>query len=109
MESVDQIRSEEMRNWLDLPQDVMLLIFMKLGPVEVLVRAQSVCSSWRKLSKEPQLWRLIDFRDHWDLAPYEVDFEEVVRHAVDRSCGQLIEFSIEHVCTDEFLKYITDR
>ncbi|XP_043699012.1 F-box protein SKIP19-like [Telopea speciosissima] len=109
MDSVDQIRSEEVRNWLELPQDVLSLIFMKLGPVEVLVRAQSVCSSWRKVSKEPQLWRLIYFRDPWDFAESEVDFEKVARHAVDRSCGQLIEFSVGHFGTDEVLKYITDR
>ncbi|KAF9608134.1 hypothetical protein IFM89_007520 [Coptis chinensis] len=31
---------EEVRNWLDLPQDVMIMIFMKLGVVEILVNAQ---------------------------------------------------------------------
>ncbi|KAJ4980345.1 hypothetical protein NE237_031182 [Protea cynaroides] len=109
MESVDQIPSEEVRNWLELPEDVLSLIFMKLGPVEVLFRAQSVCSLWRKLSQESQLWRSIDMRDLPDVMESGVDFEEVARHAVDRSCGQLIEFSVGHVGTDEVLKYITDR
>ncbi|OVA00182.1 Leucine-rich repeat [Macleaya cordata] len=33
---------------------------------------------------------------------------EMAREAVDRSCGQLVEFSVEHFTTDELLEYIAD-
>ncbi|MCL7035798.1 hypothetical protein MKW94_020500 [Papaver nudicaule] len=39
--------SEEVRNWLQLPHDVLSLIFLKLGVIDILFRAQSVCSLWR--------------------------------------------------------------
>ncbi|OUZ99396.1 F-box domain [Macleaya cordata] len=102
--------SEEVRNWLELPPDVMSLIFLKLGAIDILFRAQSVCSAWRKLSKEPQLYRLVDMRNRWDLFDGdEYDMEKMAREAVDRSCGQLVEFSVEHFGTDELLQYIADK
>ncbi|KAL5730882.1 hypothetical protein ACHQM5_003667 [Ranunculus cassubicifolius] len=52
-------------NWLDLPPDVMLHIFLKLGVIEILLNAQSLCSSWRKLAREPQLYRRFDLSDPW--------------------------------------------
>ncbi|KAI3872523.1 hypothetical protein MKW92_044398 [Papaver armeniacum] len=44
---------EQVRNWIELPHDVLSHIFLKLGAMGVLFNAQSVCSVWRKVSKEP--------------------------------------------------------
>ncbi|OVA13239.1 F-box domain [Macleaya cordata] len=102
--------TEEVRNWLELPPDVMCLIFEKLGAIEILYSAQSVCSTWRKLSKEPQLWRSVDMRKRRDsLFGDEYIMEKMARESVDRSCGQLVEFSVEHFGTDELLQYMADR
>ncbi|OVA00181.1 F-box domain [Macleaya cordata] len=103
--------SEEVRrNWLELPPDVMSLIFLKLGAIDILYRAQSVCSAWRKLSKEPQLWSSVDMRKHRDsFFGNEPIMGKMAREAVDRSCGQLVEFSVEEFATDGLLQYITDR
>ena len=39
--------------------------------------------------------------------PYNL--EKMAMHAVDRSCGELIDINIEYFGTDELLQYITDR
>ncbi|RZC66842.1 hypothetical protein C5167_010549 [Papaver somniferum] len=49
-------------------------------------------------------------RNRWDLFDDEFyDMERMAREAVDRSCGQLVEFSMEHFGTDELLEYIADE
>ncbi|KAI3895177.1 hypothetical protein MKW92_037894 [Papaver armeniacum] len=101
--------SEEIRNWLELPSDVIFHIFLKLGAIDILFRAQSVCSLWRKVSKEPLLFRSIDMRNRSDLlddSKYNV--EKMAREAVDRSCGQLVEFSMDNFGSDELLAHIAD-
>ncbi|KAK4285132.1 hypothetical protein QN277_001873 [Acacia crassicarpa] len=35
------------RNWLDLPGDMTAAMLLKLGAVEILTSAQSICTSWR--------------------------------------------------------------
>ncbi|KAK4254600.1 hypothetical protein QN277_009958 [Acacia crassicarpa] len=96
------------RNWLDLPRDVTAAILLKLGAVEIITSAQSVCTSWRSISKDPTMWRAIDMRNLGDLHDMPYDLEIMCRHAVDRSCGQLVDINVEHFGTDDLLKYITD-
>uniref|UniRef100_A0A7N0SVJ1 Carrier domain-containing protein n=1 Tax=Kalanchoe fedtschenkoi TaxID=63787 RepID=A0A7N0SVJ1_KALFE len=53
------------------------------------------------------MWRSIDMQlgavcDSW----FEVDFEAMARHAVDRSCGQLVDISVAQFPTDGFIHYI---
>ncbi|MCL7047506.1 hypothetical protein MKW94_011021 [Papaver nudicaule] len=91
--------SEEVRNWLELPHDVLSHIFLKLG---------SVCPAWRKISKEPTLFRSIDMGSRWDLLD-EYLVEKITREAVDRSCGQLVEFSMDSSGSNELLAYIADK
>ncbi|KAI3971290.1 hypothetical protein MKW92_021767 [Papaver armeniacum] len=100
----------EVRNWLELPPDVLAHIFLKLGAIDILFRAQSVCSMWRKVSKEPLLFRSVDMRNRWDLFDGGYyDMEKMAREAVDRSSGQLVEFSMEHFGTDDLVDYIADK
>ncbi|KAI3956729.1 hypothetical protein MKW92_004549 [Papaver armeniacum] len=44
------LSEEQVRNWLELPLDILAHIFLKLGAVDILLWAQSVCSVWRNLS-----------------------------------------------------------
>ncbi|RZC66156.1 hypothetical protein C5167_009841 [Papaver somniferum] len=100
----------EVRNWLELPPDVLAHIFLKLGAIDIFFRAQAVCSMWRKVSKEPLLFRYIDMRNWWDLFDGGYyDMEKMAREAVDRSSGQLVEFSMEHFGTDDLVDYIADK
>jgi len=99
--------ADEFQNWLELPRDVTASILMRLGAIEILTSAQRVCSPWRKLCKDPSLWRAVDMRNPdklWE--DYEV--ERMCRDAVDRSCGQLVDINIENFGSDELLRHIAD-
>ncbi|XP_041027879.1 putative F-box/LRR-repeat protein 23 [Juglans microcarpa x Juglans regia] len=53
------------------------------------------------------MWRTLNMgyiQDSWDM-PY--DLEDMCRHAVDLSCGQLVGIKVGSFCTDNLLKYIT--
>ncbi|KAI3940595.1 hypothetical protein MKW92_002984 [Papaver armeniacum] len=104
------ISSEEVRNWAELPHDVLSHIFLKLGAIDILLSAQSVCPTWRKVSKEPSLFRSIDMRNRPDLVNGKTyDLKKLAREAVDRSCGQLVEFSMDGFGNNELLAYIADK
>lgn len=101
--------SDQVRNWLELPPDVITMILLKLGAIEILVSAQKVCTLWWNLCKAPLMWRSIDMcnlGDNWNM-PY--DLEKMTMHAIDRSCGGLVDISLWDFATDELLKYITYR
>ncbi|KAI3988255.1 hypothetical protein MKX01_012044 [Papaver californicum] len=84
--------------------------FISRRAIDILFMAQSVCSMWRKVSKEPLLFRSIDMRNRWDLFDGGFyDMERMAREAVDRSCGKLVEYSMEHFGSDELLTYIADK
>ncbi|KAJ1698131.1 hypothetical protein LUZ63_006643 [Rhynchospora breviuscula] len=97
------------RDWAELQRDVLMLIFLKLGVMEVLRAAGSVCRSWRKVAKEePELWRRIDMTDH----PYGFEafvLQDPTKLAIDRSGGLLEEFSVDYFGDDDLLRYLCDR
>ncbi|KAF5204331.1 F-box protein skip19 [Thalictrum thalictroides] len=114
---------EKKRNWADMPRDILSLIFMKLGAMGILYRAQSVCSSWRKLSKDPSLFQSINMcKNEWEFlfrslqlninsygAGDYIEVRKIAQVAVDRSCGQLAELFLDNFCTNEILHYALDR
>ncbi|XP_065882119.1 F-box protein SKIP19-like [Euphorbia lathyris] len=102
-------QQEPYRNWLDLPKDVSVSIFLRLGAIDILTSVQRVCSTWRTICKDPSMWREIDmnyYGDDWDR---ERSLVELCRHAVDRSCGGLINIKLEYFGDDDLLQYIADR
>ncbi|KAK8671379.1 hypothetical protein V6N13_037975 [Hibiscus sabdariffa] len=99
----------EYRNWLELPPDVTASILSRLGAVEILNSAQSVCSQWRNICKDPSMWRSIDMWNLGDLHAMPYDLEKMCFHAVDRSCGHLLDINIEYFGTDELLFHIAER
>ncbi|RVW98473.1 F-box protein SKIP19 [Vitis vinifera] len=108
-DSTSREEEEEERNWQELPRDVTSMILSKLNAVEILSSAQFVCSFWRKLCREPMMWRNIDMHNLGDLCDLGYDLEEMARHAVDRSGGQLLSICIDDFATDNLLNYIIDR
>ncbi|KAK1375551.1 putative F-box/LRR-repeat protein 23 [Heracleum sosnowskyi] len=93
-------------NWLDLPADITSNILHRLGAVEILESAQKVCTAWRRICKDPAMWRVIDMKNHGDLGDMPYDLEIMCRHAIDRSQGQLVEINIEYFGTDELMEYL---
>ncbi|GMN54580.1 hypothetical protein TIFTF001_023700 [Ficus carica] len=99
-------------NWLSLPRDVTLLIFTRLGAVEILKSAQRVCSSWLEICKDPLLWRIIDMRNLSSLSQWSfllLNLKAMCRRAVDRSSGELVEIFLENSATSELLMYNAER
>ncbi|KAL4363348.1 hypothetical protein GQ457_04G000620 [Hibiscus cannabinus] len=99
----------ETRNWLELPLDVTASILYRLGAIEILNSAQNVCSQWRNICKDPSMWRSIDMRNLGDLWDMDYDLKKMCLHAVDRSCGHLLDINVEYFGTDELLSYISKR
>ncbi|CAE6137728.1 unnamed protein product [Arabidopsis arenosa] len=99
----------ESRNWTELPPELTSLILHRLGAIEILENAQKVCRSWRRVCKDPSMWRKIDMHNLGDWEDMDYNLEIMCRHAVDRSQGGLVEIDIWYFGTDGLLNYIADR
>ncbi|KAI3680977.1 hypothetical protein L6452_35757 [Arctium lappa] len=98
----------ETPNWLELPHEIMGgMILQRLGTVEILNNAQKVCTTWRKICKDPAMWKVIDMRQFFDDCDTDYDIEQLAKQAVYRSCGELIDISLEYFGTDDLLDYIS--
>ena len=92
-------------NWLDLPQDVVLSIFQKLPTIDILILAPSVCTKWCKISKDRFLYRTIDLTGLGGNKYFEI----LCNRAIDYSCGHVIDISIEYFATNTLLHRIADK
>ncbi|EOA21150.1 hypothetical protein CARUB_v10001497mg [Capsella rubella] len=99
----------EYRNWAELPPELTSSILHRLGAIEILENAQKVCRSWRRVCKDPSMWRKIDMHNHGDVEDMKCDLDIMCRHAVDRSQGGLIEIDLWNIGSDDLLIYIADR
>ncbi|CAH8391004.1 unnamed protein product [Eruca vesicaria subsp. sativa] len=109
----------EYRNWAELPDGLTSSILSRLDTVDILENAQKVCTSWRRVCKNPAMFRKIDMRNSEDMG-YSIEIIKIVmgisgdnleimcRHAVDRSQGGLVEINIRHIGSDSLLNYIAD-
>ncbi|CAN1227617.1 F-box protein SKIP19 [Linum grandiflorum] len=94
------------RDWAEMSPELLTVIMSHLKVVDRLKTAQRVCSSWRKVCRDPYLWRSIDIRNNsWVRVR---DVELVCKEAVDRSCGGLVSLTIEGFGTDQLLDYIAN-
>ncbi|EFH50929.1 predicted protein [Arabidopsis lyrata subsp. lyrata] len=107
--SPSPMKDEEPRNWADLPSELTSLILIRLSVADILNNAQKVCRPWRRVCKEPSMWRKIDMRnlirDRGMLDPLAI----MCRHAVDRSEGGLVKIHLGNFVNDDLLDYIADR
>ncbi|XP_010429860.1 PREDICTED: putative F-box/LRR-repeat protein 23 [Camelina sativa] len=87
-------------NWAELPPELISSILIRLSTVDIL-KAQMVCRSWRRVSKDPSMWRIIEL---------ELISEDMCRRAIDLSDGGLIEIFIGVKNLGEaILAYMADR
>ncbi|XP_074267305.1 F-box protein SKIP19-like [Silene latifolia] len=96
------------RNWSNLPFDITLMIFMKLGSFELLKSVQFVCKMWYILCKEPSLWRTICIHNLRQ-SNWEMKHEKMLINAIDRSDGDLIDLDIQGFGTDKLCSYFASR
>lgn len=96
-------------NWLDIPSDIMVDIFSRVGAIDLLENAQKVCTAWRKICKNnPDIWRVIYMENYWDPTARHV-LRMICWEAVCRSQGQLIDLAIVDFCNDDLLFCVTER
>ncbi|ESQ38046.1 hypothetical protein EUTSA_v10028911mg [Eutrema salsugineum] len=89
------MKEAECRNWAEVPPELTSSILHRLGAIEILENAQKVCRSWRRICKDPSMWRKIDMRNDLDVfGNLKPGLEKMCRHAVDRSQGGLLEIEI---------------
>ncbi|XP_010424624.1 PREDICTED: putative F-box protein At4g05475 [Camelina sativa] len=91
-------------NWAELPPELTSSILLRLSTVEILKNAQLVCRSWRRVCKDPWMFRKIDMRNNSIF-----DYDRMCRHAVDLSEGGLVEINMEHFGDDALFSYIVER
>ncbi|PWA76119.1 RNI-like superfamily protein [Artemisia annua] len=105
--STSNIEDQE-RNWLDLPSDVTANILLRIGTIDILKNAQKVCTVWRKICKDPSMWKVINMRV---LLKSDAFFliEELCKHVVDRSQGQLDGIAFVYDDNEALLRYVADR
>ncbi|CAN6166179.1 unnamed protein product [Urochloa humidicola] len=85
----------EIRDWAELPLDLICYVFHQLGPVELLIGgAAGVCRSWRRAARdEPELWRHLDMRGYTARCRRShVPIGALVRAAVHHGAGQCESF-----------------
>lgn len=87
---------EQKRNWLELPYDVITNILYRVGVYDILENAQKVCTTWHKIFKDPAMWRVINMENNFKDVNSNGRFlmQEMCKHAVDRSQGQLIDITV---------------
>ncbi|GAA0171781.1 hypothetical protein LIER_25738 [Lithospermum erythrorhizon] len=97
--------------WLELPEDITEKILRKLGQVGILNAAQYVCTTWRKICRDPTMWRVIHMwriEDRFIYSSGHMGLVDVFILAVDLSQGQATEISVDCV-HNYYLKYIAKR
>ncbi|KAF8775015.1 hypothetical protein HU200_005064 [Digitaria exilis] len=73
------------RDWTAVAHDILLTVFLKLEPREILRGADHVCAAWRHVALgEPALWRRLDMG--------RADLSQC-RAAVRRGAGQCESFA----------------
>ncbi|KAK3039746.1 hypothetical protein RJ639_027403 [Escallonia herrerae] len=107
--SIPEPPAQRRRDWLDLPHELTATILRRLGAIEILENAHKVCTTWRNVCKDPAMWSTVDMRNAGDLGYASADLVKMAMHAVDRSCGQLVDINIEHFGGDDLLKHIGNR
>ncbi|MED6186819.1 hypothetical protein PIB30_070381 [Stylosanthes scabra] len=99
-------RREHRRNWLNLPVEITLIIFEKLGAIEVLTTVQQVCKRWRTISMDPYTWRAIHMSVYG--APRFMDYHLswLCRRTIQRSCALVVDISIDYFADHDLLNHI---
>ncbi|TVU07336.1 hypothetical protein EJB05_47386, partial [Eragrostis curvula] len=100
------------RDWAALPRDILFTVFLKLGPHEIMLGAELVCTAWRRFAlEEPALWRCIGWDDMDELTMrlrVDVEAEAAMdRVALARSAGQCEAF--RGYLDYEDLPYLVER
>ncbi|KAJ9565891.1 hypothetical protein OSB04_001857 [Centaurea solstitialis] len=99
---------KEKRDWLQMPDEIMGgMILQRLNAVQILISAQKVCKNWRRICKDPAMWKVINLDRQFYFFYTKSEFENLAKQAVRRSRGELIDISLKDFGTDELLHHIS--
>ncbi|KAL4563535.1 hypothetical protein LXL04_027578 [Taraxacum kok-saghyz] len=93
--------AEESPNWLELPDELMANILKRLGDVEILNSAVKVCTTWRRIGRDPAMWKVINMHIPARAWNTNYDLVALTKQAVHLSSGELIDISLEGFGTDD--------
>jgi hypothetical protein len=93
-------------NWLELPKDVTSNIIQLLGVVEMVMNARQVCPMWRKICKDPLMWKSIEMINCFK-SPHNL--EKICMYAIDQGGNHVEKINVEYFATDELLKLLAER
>ncbi|XP_071687202.1 F-box protein SKIP19-like [Rutidosis leptorrhynchoides] len=99
-------------NWLELPEDLTANILQRIGVFDILQNAEKVCTTWRKICKDPCMWRVISMDNQGELRDRALRRPlciKICKLVADRSQGQLVDLSIHDFGRYELLRDISDR
>ncbi|KAL4563521.1 hypothetical protein LXL04_027564 [Taraxacum kok-saghyz] len=97
---------EKYPNWLEIPHELMANILKRLGDVEILNSAVKVCTTWRRIGRDPAMWKFINIK----FAPNaDYDIEALTKQAVHLSSGELSDISLEVFGSDDLLHHVVSR
>ncbi|XP_074288368.1 putative F-box/LRR-repeat protein 21 [Silene latifolia] len=115
---IHQTNKTQFPNWLELLEDIWVIIFSKLLTIELIENVQKVCMLFRKICKLPVTFRTINMtvprgRQYVNL-PWS--FDNLTRYVIDSSAGGLIDMYLEYHRDLSYsdipyrtLMYITER
>ncbi|KNA21390.1 hypothetical protein SOVF_043660 [Spinacia oleracea] len=102
-------KNKKIPKWLELPEDIWSLILSKLNTTYIIENVQNVCMLFRKLCKQPSLFKVVDMTLPDAYMHLDFDANVLTRFIVDRSCGSIVDIFLEHLCDDDTLMYIVER
>ncbi|KAL4563527.1 hypothetical protein LXL04_027570 [Taraxacum kok-saghyz] len=89
--TVKRLRAvEESPNWLELPHELMANILKRLGDVEILNSAVKVCTTWRRIGRDPAMWKVINMYKPARARNANYDLEALTTQAVDSMINHAI-------------------
>ncbi|KAJ3687757.1 hypothetical protein LUZ61_016921 [Rhynchospora tenuis] len=108
---------ESERDWAELHQDLLMVIFRKVGMRDVLLHASKVCSSWRSAARDdPLLCRRIDtvmaIQDFPDVFMFRGEERKAAKALYTRTVTEMTKVAVdwggncvEHLLIGKFFEY----
>ncbi|KAI5083756.1 hypothetical protein GOP47_0003499 [Adiantum capillus-veneris] len=109
--------TEMERSWADLTYEALVEVMKRVDFEQLYVGLPLVCKAWRVASLDPGCWERVhmepSFRirsetDAWWQPAFEAKVDYMLKLAVDRSAGSLLELSTRH-CSNSALSYLASR
>ncbi|XP_060179696.1 putative F-box/LRR-repeat protein 23 [Lycium barbarum] len=69
----------------------------------------ALCTTWRRICKEPLMWRVINMSNYEHLSYIGYYIQKMCLHCVDRSQGELVDINLLYFANGQSLQYIAQR